>query len=142
MVFKVLVLAPLAACTALISAQPVTPPPIPTQWGALGVKAWPAYSPSLGLDFNDIVVPGEVTIKAVSRLPFTQTLVLYSRQTGFPETLKEIGKFTLDARTKPTQQLRLQANQTQDILLLAQTPDGWFMVERQLKVGRPAPNTP
>lgn len=133
-------LTPLGAPDAF--AQPVVPPPVPSLWTALGVKAWPAASPLLGLEFNDIVVPGTVVLHARSRLPFTQTLLLYSRQTGAPETLREIGKFTLDARTPPKQQLRFEAKQTQDIILLAQTPDGWFMVERQLKVGRAAPNPP
>lgn len=116
--------------------------PLPSAWAALGVKTWPAASPLLGLEFNDIVLPGPVVLHARSRIPFTQTLLLYSRQTGVPDSLKEIGKFTLDARTPPNQQLRFEAKQTQDIVLLAQTPDGWFAVERQLKVGRAAPSQP
>jgi len=122
-------------CTSPSQAQPEAPRPVPAPWQALGVAAWPAPSPQLGLDFADIVLPGKVSVHLYSKLQFTQKLVLFAYTPGVPESMQQLASFSLSNKTGADLRVPLDMSQTQVLVLLAQTPSGWQMVERELKVG-------
>ena len=115
---------------------PPEPKPLPAAWQALGLPKWPDASPQLGLNFDEIVLPGKVAIRLRSNVQFTQKLVLYSYPPGSPDKMTELANFSLSPKTAPELSLSINATSTQNMVLLAQTPAGWLMVERQLKVGK------
>ena len=118
-------------------AQPVPDTrPVPAAWSALGVPNWPAASPQLGLAFDEVVLPGKVAIRLRSNVQFTQKLVLYTYPPGAPDKMAELASFALSPKTAPELALSINATTTQNLVLLAQTPAGWLMAERQLKVGK------
>lgn len=112
------------------------PTPVPPLWQSLGVSSWPARSPALGLEFNEIVLPGTVPLRLRSDLQFTQKLVLFAHPPGAPEAMAQLASFSLGPKVAPDVAFALQASASRHLILLAQTPAGWFMAERQLKVGR------
>lgn len=115
---------------------PPEPKPVPAAWQALGLPKWPDASPQLGLSFDEIVLPGKVAIRLRSNVQFTQKLVLFSYSPGTPDKMTELANFSLSPKTAPELSLSINATATQNMVLLAQTPAGWLMVERQLKVGK------
>ena len=124
----------------LFWAQPANaqaePPPIPAPWLAVGVSAWPESSPQLGLEFADIVLPGLVKVKLRSKLQFTQKLLVFTHPQGAPDAAVQVASVNLTAKTGPEFTFSLLADSTQNVVLLAQTPGGWYRAERLLKVGR------
>ena len=110
--------------------------PVPEAWQTLGLPKWPDVSPQLGLSFDEVVLPGKIAIRLRSNVQFTQKLVLFSYPPGTPDKMAELANFSLSPKTAPELALSINATATQNLVLLAQTPAGWLMVERQLKVGK------
>lgn len=111
------------------------PLPVPALWQGLGISTWPVASPDLALLFDEIVLPGVVPVRLRSKLQFTQKLVLFAQPPGAPEAMTQLASFALSSKSGPQALFSYQASATRNLILLAQTPSGWFMVERQLKVG-------
>lgn len=115
---------------------PPDPRPVPAAWQTLGLPNWPTASPQLSLSFDEIMLPGKVAIRLRSNVQFTQKLVLFSYPPSAPDKMAELANLSLSPKTAPELSLSINATTTQNLVLLAQTPAGWLMVERQLKVGK------
>lgn len=122
------------AVTAFAQSTPDARP-VPAAWQSLGLSKWPEPSPHLGLKFDDIVLPGPVPIHLRSNVQFTQKLILYAYPPGAPASMTELASFGLSSKTAAETTLSIRVTTTQNMVLLAQTPSGWMMAERQLKVG-------
>lgn len=112
------------------------PPPLPAAWQAIGISTWPTLSPQLGLEFDEIVFPGKVAVHLRSELQFTKKMMLFAQAVDAPDTMVRAASFALSPSLAPDVTFAITAYTTQNLFFLAQTTAGWFMVERQLKVGQ------
>jgi len=124
------------ACT-LVHGQTPAPEPLPPAWQPLGITQWPVPSAELQLEFDEIVLPGEVTVRVRSAARFTQTLALFRRMASATDSMEQVALKNLGPKDAPVLQANVPVTETQTLVALAKTPSGWVRQERQIKVGRP-----
>lgn len=119
------------------------PVPVTPAFSALGVTTWPLETSLVELTVPAIVTKGTISVGIKSQLPVTQKLIVLQEpnyrnrnpQTWAPE---QLALFTLGPRQLPQLSLSLNIASTTRLVLLAQTPTGWYYNSHIVHVGRPA----
>lgn len=118
------------------------PVPVTPAFSALGVTTWPLETSLVELTVPAIVTKGVISVGIKSQLPITQKLIVLQEpnyrnrnlQTWVPE---QLALFTLGPRQLPELSLSVNIASTTRLVLLAQTPTGWYYTSHIVQVGRP-----
>ena len=134
---------------ALAQERPLFPPQAlieaPTQQAALAVlgAGRPESSGFLLVDADEIVLPGEVRVRASSELPGTTHLVLLKLDREPPRNAKVlVAAKQIPSRATPILDARVPVTAHTAFMVLAKSRGRWFFAVREVKVGRPAGSQP